>query len=139
MPRALRYTVDQVAKALKASGGLRSVTAQKLGCDRKTVTNYIARYKRLQEVEGEIVEQSLDLAEGKILTAMKGGDLTATIFYLKTKGKHRGYSERHQVEGPDGAAVPVAATFDFSDLSPAGLKAAEAMRAKLLEPPPDDC
>jgi hypothetical protein len=38
-------------------------------------------------------EMILDLAENTLIQNMKGGDTTAAIFILKTKGKHRGYAQ----------------------------------------------
>lgn len=131
MARKARYTVAQIGEALEANAGIRSQAADALGCAPNTVKNYIDRHKSLQALEAEIIERNLDVAEEQIITAMKGGSLTACIFYLKTKGKHRGFTERHQVEGKDGGPVEVAAQFDFSQLSPAGLKVAQAIYDKL--------
>ena len=54
-----------------------------------------------QECEN-IPEELLDIAEHALLTEIKDpkskGHTTAYIFYLKTKGKKRGYDERHQIE-----------------------------------------
>ena len=44
------------------------------------------------------------------------------MFYIKTKGKHRGYTERHQVEGKDGGPVEIKARLDFSGLTPTGIR-----------------
>ena len=126
-----RYTVAQVAEALEATAGIRAAAAKKLGCSRSTVANYIDRHKRLRDLEAEIVEGNLDVAEGQVLKAIHEGDLKAVIFYLKTKGKHRGYSERHQVEGTDGGPVEVKHQVDFSKLSPAGLKVAAQLMNQL--------
>ena len=129
-----RFTIDQVAEALTKSAGLRSMAAKALGCSPPTVANYIERHKRLQELEVEIVEHNLDMAEGTILTAIKNKNLTATIFFLKTKGRHRGYSERPRVESPGGGGpAQMEARADFSDLTPAGLKAAERIMEQLRE------
>lgn len=38
-------------------------------------------------------EGLVDFAENTLLTLIKGGHPGATIFFLKTQGKHRGYSE----------------------------------------------
>lgn len=46
-----------------------------------------AEAKKVQEV-------ALDFAEEKLFEAMEELNVTALIFYLKTKGKERGYVER---------------------------------------------
>lgn len=46
--------------------------------------------KKLEAIE----ERNIDMAEAKLLTAIGEENLTATIFYLKTKGRNRGYVEQ---------------------------------------------
>ncbi len=41
---------------------------------------------------------ALDFAESQLYKQIKEGSTTATIFYLKTKGKQRGYVERQQID-----------------------------------------
>ena len=40
----------------------------------------------------------MDFVESKLHKQIKDDNTTATIFYLKTKGKKRGYVERREVE-----------------------------------------
>lgn len=89
-----RYSVKTVAEALKQSRGFISTTAKKLGCSHQTVKNYLTRYKSLQSIANEENEKLLDIAENKLFEQIKEGNITGIIFYLKTKGKHRGYVER---------------------------------------------
>ena len=105
--RTPRYTVEQVAEALRLSAGIQSLAAKRLKCDRKTVSNYIKAHPSLAALIEEIVEESLDLAEGQLLKSIGEGDKTAIIFYLKTKGKQRGYIERGELTGKDGGAVAI--------------------------------
>jgi Bacterial regulatory protein, Fis family len=102
-----KYTDDQIEAALRASAGILSAAAVKLGCTPRTVRNYLDRSEQLRDVEAEILDQNLDLAETKLLTAIRDGNLTAVIFYLKTKGKARGYTERAEVTGADGGPIDV--------------------------------
>ncbi len=102
-----RFTVAKVQEALRQSAGIRSGAAKLLGCAPNTIKNYIDRHPGLAEVEAEILDVNLDVAETKLQTAIREGNLTAIIFYLKCKGKERGYTERSQIEGPDGGPVPV--------------------------------
>ena len=40
----------------------------------------------------------LDFAEKQLFTQISENNTTATIFFLKTKGKHRGYVEKTEVD-----------------------------------------
>jgi len=53
----------------------------------------------------DIEEATIDYVESKLLSQIREGNTTATIFYLKTKGKNRGYVERQEVTGRDGADI----------------------------------
>lgn len=45
-----------------------------------------------------------DFAETKLMQAINNSELTAVLFYLKTKHKARGYVERQEQTGADGKA-----------------------------------
>ena len=45
-----------------------------------------------------IEERNLDRAETALQGLIEAGNVTAIIFYLKTKGKNRGYSEKAEIE-----------------------------------------
>jgi len=45
----------------------------------------------------QLAEQSIDFAESSLMQQIKDGNTTATIFYLKTKGKKRGYVETQEI------------------------------------------
>ena len=94
---APKYTVRQVAAALRASAGLRSQAAKKLGCVPSTITNYISRHKVLGKVEAEAREATLDLAEDRLIQNIREGKEASIFFYLKCKGKGRGYVEKDRV------------------------------------------
>ena len=107
MAKTKRYTNDQIADAIKAGAGIIAVAARKLGCDRKTVSNYINRSIKLQQLTMDVVEENLDRAETRLMQCIDDGQISAIIFYLKTKGKHRGYTERTEITGNEGNAIEV--------------------------------
>ena len=45
----------------------------------------------------DIENVALDFAESQLHQQIKTGNSTATIFFLKTKGKKRGYVERQEI------------------------------------------
>lgn len=58
----------------------------------------------------EAMELQKDFAENALLQRIREGDTTAIIFYLKTKAKDRGYSEKVEVSAkPDTKEI----TFEF--------------------------
>ncbi len=108
--RPRKFTIDQVGRVLTRCHGLRAMTAEKLGCEPRTVSTYIKRSKTLQALEKEIIEASLDKAENTLLNAIDNGGVTAAMFYLKTKGKSRGYTEKMELSGPGGGPISIEAT-----------------------------
>jgi len=54
------------------------------------------------EAADDVSEILLDFAEAKLYDQIKNGNTTAIIFFLKTRGKKRGYVERQEITGADG-------------------------------------
>lgn len=112
--RPQRFKPEKVIEALEQSGGIMAGAALLLKCDPVTIRNYIKRYPKVQKALLQIEETNLDVAETALMNAIRSNTaashMTAVIFYLKTKGKHRGYIERQELAGagagPDGAAAP---------------------------------
>ena len=71
-----------------------SSTCNALGIDRTTFYKWRDADSQLDEKLKEIEESIIDLTESKLIEKINDGDLTAIIFMLKTRGKHRGYIER---------------------------------------------
>jgi hypothetical protein len=112
-----KFTLAQVIAALEASAGIFTGAAQKLRCDWTTVDYYVKRYPEVKAALDQIMEERLDLAEGKIIELMNSGNVSSLIFYLRCKGKHRGYSERTEVTGADGGPVMVSSV-DWTTMTP---------------------
>ena len=124
MSKKPKYSAKEIELALRESAGLQYIAATKLKCAPSTVTNYVKRNKHLQRVIEECREGVLDLAEGKILEKIRDGDIAAIIFFLKTKGKNRGYIERPDSNNPDGKPLPTVI------VTPAPIENADAWEAK---------
>jgi hypothetical protein len=82
----------------------------------------------------QIVETTLDVAEEKYLQLFESTNerikLKALQFYLRTKGKDRGYTLRDEVTGPDGNPIQLSKDFDFSNLTDEDLAAIGALLEK---------
>jgi hypothetical protein len=88
--------------ALEKSLGVVTAACKAVGIGR--TTHYLwmqedAEYRAA--VEG-LSDVALDFAESQLHKQIKEGNSTATIFFLKTKGKKRGYIERQEVEVASG-------------------------------------
>lgn len=97
-------TIEQCEEALRKAGGFISHAAAMLGISQQSLSKRIQRSERLQQVRAETTEKHLDLAETKLIEAVKAGEAWAICFFLKCQGKQRGYIERGQLEvsGRDG-------------------------------------
>lgn len=92
---------EQFLEALEKSMGIMSQAAKKIGVDRTTPYKWMREDEEYNERVKELLNVSLDFVEGKLFEAIDNNNITGIIFYLKTKGKHRGYVERHELAGVD--------------------------------------
>lgn len=84
---------EKFLSALQDAGGNITAACMKSGIrSRQTIYNWMNNPDFKNEVE-VINESSLDYVESKLMTAIQNDNITAIIFYLKTKGKKRGYIE----------------------------------------------
>ena len=90
--------ISQIESALRRANGLQAHAAEMLNVSRPAIHDRIKRSPRLQEVMKEIEERLIDQSENVIYHHMSNKNLTAAIFHLKTKGKNRGWIERHENE-----------------------------------------
>lgn len=102
MAKTEQFTPEQMAEALIKAQGFISATAEILGCSQQTVRNYIEKYDSVRQARDDSAEKTLDYVESKLMALVREKNATAIIFYLKTRGKSRGYVERQEVTGKDG-------------------------------------
>ncbi len=107
--------------ALEKSMGVVSTACAALGISRTNHYKWIkedAVYKQRYE---ELRDVALDYAESKLYEMIGKNNTAATIFYLKTKGKDRGYVERQEVqvnqETPDLSGYSTEQLLELVDVS----------------------
>ena len=102
--------------ALKKSLGIVTKACESVGIDRQTHYNWLESDPEYKKEVESISEMAIDFAESKLFEKINGvqigktdkdGELivydqppsdAAVIFYLKTKGKKRGYIEKQEVD-----------------------------------------
>ena len=94
-----------VAKVYKSNAGNLSLTADALGIDRSTLWDWRKKYPELERMLNDYDQSLGDLAESKLMMAINEGNLTAIIFYLKTKHKGRGYIEGQEIKATVSTAI----------------------------------
>ena len=102
--RPPKWNKEQVAEALLSCDGNLTAAAARLGVVRKAVYDYIKRYD-LQSVLDDARENMVDEAVGQLHKLVRDGNLGATIFYLKTQAKGRGFTERIEQTGANGEPI----------------------------------
>ena len=85
-------------EALEKSLGIVTTACKIVGCARSTFYKYYKDDQDFRTSVDELENLTLDFVESKLHKQIENDNTTATIFYLKTKGKKRGYVERKEVE-----------------------------------------
>jgi hypothetical protein len=69
-------------------------------------------YPEIAEAISDANEEVNDVAELKLYDAIKRGEAWAICFRLKTKAKNRGYVEKAELTGTNGAPVKIKLVYD---------------------------
>jgi len=85
-------------EALEKSLGIVSTACNIVGICRKTHYDWLKDDPEYAESVEMINDMAIDFAESSLHEQIKDKVPTSTIFYLKTKGKKRGYVEKQEVE-----------------------------------------
>lgn len=84
-------------QALEKSLGVVSDAAKLIKINRKTHYEWLKKDEDYKNEVEALSDVALDFAESALHGKIKEGSDAAIIFYLKTKGKGRGYIERQEV------------------------------------------
>jgi hypothetical protein len=84
---ALRKTLGNIGEALELTGYPRS-----------TVDSWRKKDSKFATAVAGMADVALDYVEGNLMKQIGAGNSASTIFYLKTKGKKRGYTEKQELD-----------------------------------------
>tara|TARA_R100000426_G_C4821116_1_gene110524 strand:- start:682 stop:1032 length:351 start_codon:yes stop_codon:yes gene_type:complete len=84
--------------ALQQSLGVVTSACKAVGISRETHYKWLREDVDYKYQVEDLSNIALDFAESQLHNQIKNGSTPATIFYLKTKGKKRGYIERQEIQ-----------------------------------------
>jgi hypothetical protein len=84
-------------EALEKSLGVVTSACKSVGIGRTTHYLWLDNDLEYKKAVQDLDNVALDFAESQLHKQIQEGNSTATIFYLKTKGKKRGYIERQEI------------------------------------------
>tara|TARA_Y100001973_G_C5201508_1_gene338081 strand:+ start:522 stop:881 length:360 start_codon:yes stop_codon:yes gene_type:complete len=94
----IQHTKKALIEALEKSLGVVTTACKQVGIDRTTFYRYYKDDKEFKILVDDLSNVAKDFAESQLFKQIQDGNPTATIFYLKTKAKDRGYVERREIE-----------------------------------------
>lgn len=85
-------------EALRKTLGIVTPACDIVGINRITYYRWMEKDEKFREQVRDIDNIALDFAESQLHKQIKNGEVSSTIFFLKTKGKSRGYIEKSEVD-----------------------------------------
>jgi isopentenyldiphosphate isomerase len=85
-------------EALIKSLGVVTTACKDVDIARQTHYRWLQEDEDYKKEVDAIGDMTIDFAESKLHEQINKGDTTSIIFFLKTKGKKRGYIERQEIE-----------------------------------------
>lgn len=99
------HNKKNVLEALEKSFGVVTSACKAAGIGRTQFYQWCKDDLEFKEQVDDIQNIALDMAESQLHKQILKGNTSATIFYLKTKGKNRGYVERQEHTGFEGTRL----------------------------------
>lgn len=90
---------EEFLDALKKTMGIISSASDIVGISRQSAYVWMREDEDFKKRVEEVTERQKDFVESKLLSRINEDDTTAIIFYLKTRCKERGYTEKIEYEG----------------------------------------
>ena len=85
-------------ECLKQQLGNITKACEAVPINRQTYYNWMENDPEFKQEVENIDEYVIDFAENSLFKQIQEGNTAATIFYLKTKGKKRGYVEKQEID-----------------------------------------
>lgn len=100
MPKSTRTDMlkKQMIDAMEKSLGIVTIACRNVGIHRSTFYDWMNNDPEFKKLVDDVSEITLDFAESELHKQIRDGSTAATIFYLKTKGKKRGFIERSEID-----------------------------------------
>ena len=94
---------EKLLKALQETQGLIYHACKKAGnISRSTYYRYVREDPEFAKAVEDIKEAQVDYVEGQLIKNISKGKETSIIFYLKSKAKNRGYTEKSLLDVTSG-------------------------------------
>ncbi|MCW5591044.1 MAG: hypothetical protein KIS74_02995 [Burkholderiales bacterium] len=85
-------------EALQKNLGIVTRAAEMSGCSREQHYAWMKKDAKYRKAVEELAEVAVDFAEASLFAQIRKQEAAATIFFLKTKARHRGYIERKEMD-----------------------------------------
>tara|TARA_R100000781_G_scaffold92092_1_gene57031 strand:+ start:13836 stop:14189 length:354 start_codon:yes stop_codon:yes gene_type:complete len=98
MDKSRHIKKEAILQALENSLGVVTVACKQTDIPRSTYYKWLKEDEDFARAVKEIENIALDFGESQLHKQIGDGNTSATIFFLKTKGKKRGYIERSELD-----------------------------------------
>jgi len=96
--RKLTLQPKDYIRAIVRTGGFITKAAELLGVTYQSVQDKIKDWPEVKEAYEFVIEKRFDMTESKLFQAIANGEPWAVMFFLRYKGRKRGYMEKAQVD-----------------------------------------